>query len=72
MNIISIRTEYIRLGQFLKLANIIGSGGEAKMYLMLNDIEVNSEPEQRRGRKLYPGDLVTIASDIYTIIKNED
>ncbi|MBT9151865.1 MAG: hypothetical protein DDT35_00075 [Firmicutes bacterium] len=59
--------EYITLGQFLKNTNITSSGGEAKNYLINNLVLVNGEKEERRGRKLYPGDQVTIDSQIYLI-----
>jgi ribosome-associated protein len=55
---IAVRDEYITLGQLLKVAGIIGSGGEAKVYLADTVVQVNGEPEQRRGRKLRPGDLI--------------
>lgn len=55
---IAVLGEYITLGQLLKIAGVIGSGGEAKIYLAETVIQVNGEPEQRRGRKLYPGDLI--------------
>lgn len=51
---------YITLQQFLKLKDIISSGGEAKFFLAENDVRVNDETEKRRGRKLYPGDVVTV------------
>ena len=55
---IALRDEYITLGQLLKLAGVIGSGGEAKSYLAAHVVQVNGEPEQRRGRKLREGDLI--------------
>ncbi len=55
-----LNSEYIKLYQFLKMANIISTGGEAKFYLMENDVLVNGMKENRRGRKLYPGDIVTV------------
>lgn len=57
---IEISTEYIPLGQFLKLANILESGGMVKVYLQENGVYVNGELETRRGRKLYPGDKVSV------------
>jgi S4 domain protein YaaA len=57
---IKITTEYITLGQFLKLSNIISSGGEAKFFLQENVIYVNNELENRRGRKLYPNDKIKV------------
>lgn len=53
-----IKTEYITLQQLLKAANILSSGGEIKAYIQSEKILVNNEPENRRGRKLYPKDVV--------------
>lgn len=58
---ISIRDETIRLGQFLKLANLIDTGAEAKLVIADGMVLVNGEVETRRGRQLVPGDVVTIA-----------
>lgn len=60
---VPIRGEMIRLGQLLKLADIVGGGGEVKLYLAESQVTVNGEPEQRRGRQLHPGDVV-VASGI--------
>jgi ribosome-associated protein len=57
---IKVETEHIALGQFLKLADIIQTGGMAKWFLSENKIFINGEQDQRRGRKLYPGDKVKI------------
>lgn len=57
---IQIQTEYITLGQFLKLADIIQSGGMAKAFLGENDVFINEEFDVRRGRKLREGDLIDI------------
>ncbi|MCY9207373.1 ribosome maturation protein RlbA [Bacillus subtilis] len=59
-NPISIDTEMITLGQFLKLADVIQSGGMAKWFLSEHEVLVNGEPDNRRGRKLYVGDVVEI------------
>jgi ribosome-associated protein len=56
---LQIRGDTIRLGQALKVAGIVGSGGEAKALLSEGAVTVNGEPEQRRGRQLHPGDTVT-------------
>lgn len=56
--IFPIQGEYITLGQLLKIAGVIGTGGEAKLYLAETVVQVNGEPEQRRGRKLRPGDRI--------------
>jgi ribosome-associated protein len=57
---IVIDTAFITLGQFLKLADVISSGGQAKEFLASHPIRVNGIDDNRRGRKLYPGDRVTI------------
>lgn len=57
---IKISKEYITLGQLLKKANFIQSGGEAKFAVKELSITVNGEAEDRRGRKLYPKDVVVI------------
>lgn len=59
-NPISIDTEMITLGQFLKLADVIQSGGMAKWFLSEHEVLVNNEPDNRRGRKLYVGDVVEV------------
>jgi len=50
----------IRLGQFLKLANLVESGGEAKPLVADGEVTVNGEVETRRGRQLAPGDVVSV------------
>lgn len=55
---VSIRDDSIRLGQFLKLAGLAEDGGHAKELIEAGDVMVNDEPEYRRGRRLYPGDVV--------------
>jgi ribosome-associated protein len=67
MRKILINTEYIKLDQFLKLAEIVSSGGEARFYIMENPILVNGESENRRGRKLRPGDTVKIPEGTFEI-----
>ncbi|WP_284140671.1 MULTISPECIES: S4 domain-containing protein YaaA [unclassified Virgibacillus] len=57
---IEINTEFITLGQFIKLANILDSGGMVKVFLQEQGVLVNGELEQRRGRKLYPNDVVEV------------
>ncbi len=60
MEIVTITTEYITLGQFLKFVSIISNGSEARSYLEENTCLVNDEEENRRGRKLYPGYRVRV------------
>lgn len=51
--------EYITLQNALKIENIIQTGGMAKLFLNENNVLVNGIKEERRGRKLYPGDIVS-------------
>jgi ribosome-associated protein len=60
LNELKIDTEYITLGQALKMTDAISSGGMAKWFLSENEVFVNGEIEDRRGRKLRHGDLVNI------------
>jgi ribosome-associated protein len=57
---IEISTDTIRLGQLMKLANLVDSGSDAKMLLMGGEVTVNDEVETRRGRQLRDGDIVTL------------
>lgn len=57
----AINSDYITLQQFLKLAGIADSGGQAKMMIQNREVKVNGEVEERRGRKLYDGDEVIAA-----------
>ena len=56
---VTTRDGSIRLGQFLKLANLIDSGADAKRLLATQAVQVNDEIETRRGRQLARGDVVT-------------
>ena len=67
MENISIKDEYVTLGQFLKIANIISTGGEAKLFLSSNEVFINGESDNRRGRKLYKGDNLEILGVKYKI-----
>lgn len=58
---------YILLQQFLKLKNLVGSGGEAKLLIQTGNVKVNGEVETRRGRKLYHGDTVTMDGKTYQV-----
>jgi ribosome-associated protein len=58
---VPIRDESIRLGQFLKLADLVESGAEAKPVIAEGLVRVNGEVETRRGRQLHHGDVVELA-----------
>lgn len=60
MKQIIIHSEYIKLDSFLKLAECVSTGGMAKALLQEGMVQVNGEQEERRGRKLYPGDKVEV------------
>jgi ribosome-associated protein len=59
---VPIQDASIKLGQFLKLANLVESGSAAKDLLAAGVVKVNGVPETRRGRQLVNGDLVTLAA----------
>lgn len=60
MRDVAIDSDIIRLGQFLKLADLIDTGGEAKIVIASGDVTVNGEVDTRRGRQLHPGDVVEV------------
>ena len=59
--------DFITLGVLLKLAGIIDTGGQAKWFLNENAVLVNDEEENRRGRKLYHGDVVIVKNQSFII-----
>lgn len=59
MEEIYIRTDYITLGQLLKLAGLVDTGAMAKLVISEGHVLVNDETETRRGKKLYEGDRIT-------------
>jgi len=65
---IAIRGETIRLGQLLKLADVVDSGGEARDLLEFEEVLVNGERETRRGRQLHPGDVVALTDTVLEIV----
>ena len=69
MEKVSINSEYITLGQFLKYVGIIDCGSYAKQFLLENKVLINNEQDQRRGRKIYPGDVVKVLNKTYEVDK---
>ena len=59
MEVIKLRVEYIKLGQALKAAGLVGSGVEAKEVILDGLVKVNGNVELQRGKKLYGGDIVS-------------
>jgi ribosome-associated protein len=62
-----IDTPYIKLDSFMKAVDAASSGGEAKFLITEGEVLVNGETELRRGRKLYPGDLVQVAGKSFCV-----
>lgn len=69
---IFIKGEYITLGQLLKFLDLVQTGGEEKLFVATHDITFNGETENRRGKKLRPGDKVTLDGMSYEICLSED
>lgn len=69
MREISLRDGTIRLGQLLKLADLVDSGGEVRSFLEEAEITVNGEPEDRRGRQLAAGDVVVVDGEELRLIR---
>jgi len=65
---ITIKDEFIKLGQLLKLAGLVSSGVEAKMFIEEGEVKVNGEVDTRRGRKIKPGDVVEFQGESVSVI----
>lgn len=68
MEKIKIDTEFIKLDQFLKMVNIAGSGGQAKIMILSEEIKVNGVIETQRGKKLRSGDTIEVEDKKFQII----
>ena len=66
---IKLRDEYIKLGQALKAAGLVGSGVESKIMIQDGLVKVNGETEYQRGKKLYDGDIVFFNGEEIKITK---
>ncbi|MBO8170008.1 MAG: RNA-binding S4 domain-containing protein [Thermoanaerobacteraceae bacterium] len=60
MKEIIINTDFIRLDQLLKWADIVSTGGEAKNLINRGIVKVNNEKNTSRSKKIYPGDIISI------------
>ena len=67
MEIIKLRDDYIKLGQAIKAANLVGSGVEAKFVIQDGLVKVNGEIDTRRGKKLVDGDVVEFDGNQFKI-----
>lgn len=66
-NTVNITTEFIKLDALLKFASLVGSGGEAKMLIQDGQVKVNGEVCTMRGKKIRPGDTVSVNGNEVTV-----
>lgn len=69
MNEIKLKGEYIKLGQALKAAGLVGSGIDAKIVIQEGKVLLNGEVETRRGKKLFGGEVISFNGEEINIIK---
>ncbi len=67
MDTIKIDTDFIKLGQLIKLANLVSGGAEAKYFILEGNVIVNNEICLMRGKKIYPGDVVKVKDKEITV-----
>lgn len=65
---LKLRDDFIKLGQALKAAGLVDSGVDAKIVIQDGEVTVNGEVEMRRGKKLYPGDVVEFDGETIEIV----
>ncbi len=71
MEQIPITTEFIRLDSFLKLTGMVDTGGQAKMMIQDGQVKVNGEVCPMRGKKLYPGDQVSLLGKEFQAVQGQ-
>lgn len=64
---VKIDTEYIKLDQLLKMVNIAGSGGQAKIMIISGDVKLNDQVELQRGKKIRSGDIVEVEGQKFQV-----
>ena len=67
METIPITTEFIKLQNLMKLASLVGTGGEAKVLILDGQVSVNGEICLQRGKKIRPGDVISFRGKDYTV-----
>ena len=67
MESINIQTDFIKLDSFLKYAGCVGTGGEAKLRVEQGEVSVNGDVCTMRGKKLRPGDIVSLDGEEFVI-----
>ncbi len=65
MEYIKIHTDYIKLQQALKLANVVGQGSDAKIIIQDGLVKVNGEVCTMRGKKCVEGDVISVSGELY-------
>ena len=68
MRDVAVRDDGIRLGQLMKLAGLADTGADARVLLELGEVEVNGQPEGRRGRQLHAGDVVAVGEEQVRVV----
>ena len=68
---VAINTEFIKLGQLLKFASIVGNGSDAKMLIADGIVKVNGVVVTERGKKIHPGDVVEVEGMGSVKVENE-
>lgn len=66
---IKIKDEFIKLGQALKLAGVVEDGVEAKYAVLNGKVLVNGEVDERRGRKVYEGDVISFQGEEIRVVR---
>ena len=69
---VEIKDDFIKLGQLLKLADLVSSGVEAKLVITEGQVKLNGEVETRRGKKIYPQDVVEYQGKEILVIGSEE
>lgn len=65
---LEIRDEVIRLGQALKLASLVEDGADARVVIEAGLVQVNGDPETRRGRQLHHGDIIEFSGEAVKVV----
>lgn len=66
---IKINTEFIKLDQFMKFADMVYTGGDAKGFIQDGSVKVNGEVCTMRGKKLHDGDIVSFNGEDFKVVK---
>ncbi len=72
MQTVTIKDDFIKLGQLIKLAGLVDNGVEAKYAIQNSLVSVNGEIDTRRGKKIVPGDVVTYKGEEIRVVADEN